>query len=65
MYLNFDIGDRLIAEKLTYRFAREPDVGDVVIFNLRKLKKTKKVYKEVSHQKNSRWEGDDGGEKRK
>jgi len=59
MYPNFDIGDRLIAEKLTYRFAREPDVGDVVIFNPPKTEKTKKVYKEVFIKRIVALEGDD------
>jgi len=59
MYPNFDIGDRLIAEKLTYRFARDPDVGDVVIFNPPKNEKTKKVYNEVFIKRIVALEGDD------
>lgn len=32
MFPTFDIGDRLIAEKLTYKFVRPPVAGDVIIF---------------------------------
>ena len=33
MYPSYDIGDRLVAEKLTYRFNHGPEAGDVVIFH--------------------------------
>jgi len=33
MFPAFDVGDRLVAEKLTYRLAHPPRRGDVVIFN--------------------------------
>jgi len=59
MYPNFDIGDRLIAEKLTYRFARDPNVGDVVIFNPPRTAKTEKVYNEVFIKRIVALEGDD------
>ena len=55
----FDIGDRLIAEKLTYRFARDPNVGDVVIFNPPRTAKTEKVYNEVFIKRIVALEGDD------
>ena len=59
MYPNFDIGDRLIAEKLTYRFARDPNVGDVIIFNPPRTAKTEKVYNEVFIKRIVALEGDD------
>ena len=40
MYPSFDIGDRLIAEKITYRFQHDPVAGDVIIFHPPKTDKT-------------------------
>ena len=39
MYPNWDVGDRLIAEKITY-YKHDPQVGDVVIFHPPKTDKT-------------------------
>eukprot|EP00891_Asterochloris_glomerata_P005401 jgi/Astpho2/5401/gw1.00076.72.1_t len=33
MFPAFDVNDRLVAEKLTYRFSRPPKAGDVIIFH--------------------------------
>lgn len=33
MYPTLDVGDRIVAEKLTYKLKRAPEPGEVVIFN--------------------------------
>lgn len=33
MIPTIEINDRVLAEKLTYRFSREPQVGDIVVFD--------------------------------